>query len=51
MKSTIFAATPCTATMTGAGVPWKGALALLVAFLIGIALAKPSGSQSVGDTA
>ena len=39
------------ATMTGAGVPWKGALALVAAFLIGIALAKPSGSRSVGDTA
>jgi hypothetical protein len=39
------------AVMTGAGVPWKGAPALPAAFLIGIALAKPSVSRPVGEVA
>ncbi len=35
--------------MTGAGVPWKGALALFATFLIGVVLADPSRFRRAGD--
>jgi hypothetical protein len=37
------------AAMTGAGVPWKGALALLVIFAIGVVLADPSRCRNAGE--
>lgn len=35
---------------TGAGVPWQGALALLVLFLVGVALAAPASQPRGGPT-